>query len=125
LGTSCLRKSAITSALIEIQSSFYAHFKANKTLCPMTCYANIFSTVTFSSSSNLTFDLFLKMRYFNFSEKIFCAHVTIIQNICRYQVGTAVELGFVKNFTVKSHFTCIDEATLSNMFHLNSLHLLM
>jgi hypothetical protein len=30
LGTSCLTKSGITSALIEIQSSFYAHFKATK-----------------------------------------------------------------------------------------------
>jgi hypothetical protein len=34
-------------------------------------------------------------------------------------------LGFVKNFTVKSHFTCIDEATSNNMFLLNALHLLI
>jgi hypothetical protein len=34
-------------------------------------------------------------------------------------------LGFVKHFTVKSHFICIDEATSSNMFLLNSLHLLI
>jgi hypothetical protein len=36
-----------------------------------------------------------------------------------------VGLDFVKHFTVKSHFTCIDEATSSNMFLLNSLHLLI
>jgi hypothetical protein len=34
-------------------------------------------------------------------------------------------LGFVKHFTVKGHFTCTDEATSSNMFLLNSLHLLI
>jgi hypothetical protein len=34
-------------------------------------------------------------------------------------------LGFVKQFTVKGHFTCINEATSSNMFLLNSLHLLI
>jgi hypothetical protein len=33
--------------------------------------------------------------------------------------------GFVKQFTVKSHFTCIDEATSSNMFLTNSLFLLI
>jgi hypothetical protein len=32
--------------------------------------------------------------------------------------------GFVKHFTVKIHFTCIDEATSSNTFLLNSLHLI-
>jgi hypothetical protein len=31
-------------------------------------------------------------------------------NISRYQVGTAMGLVFVKYFTVKSHFTCIDDA---------------
>jgi hypothetical protein len=68
--TSCLRKSGIPSALIEIQSSFYAHFKANKMLFPMTYSTNIFSTVMFCRSSNLTFDLvFLKIRYFNFLKK--------------------------------------------------------
>jgi hypothetical protein len=41
-GTSCLRKSGVTSALIEIQGSFYAHFKANKMPFPMTYYTNIF-----------------------------------------------------------------------------------
>jgi hypothetical protein len=66
-GTSCLRKSGITSVIIEIQSSFYTHFRANKMPFPMTCYTNIFSTVIFSRSSNLTFDpVFLKMHYFNF-----------------------------------------------------------
>jgi hypothetical protein len=74
-----LKKSGITSALIEIQSSFYAHFKANKMPFPMTYYTNTFSTVMFSRSSNLTFDLeFLKMWYFNFLKKIYCVHVTII-----------------------------------------------
>jgi hypothetical protein len=69
LATSCLRKSGITSALIEIQSSFYAHFKANKMPFPVTYYTNIFSTVMYPRSSYLTFDLvFLKM-YFNFLEK--------------------------------------------------------
>jgi hypothetical protein len=34
-------------------------------------------------------------------------------------------LGFVKQFTVKSHFTCIDEATSSNMFLSNSLQLVI
>jgi hypothetical protein len=62
LATSCLRKSGITSALIEIQSSFYAHFKANKMPFPVSYYTSILSTVMFSRSSNLTFDLvFLKM----------------------------------------------------------------
>jgi hypothetical protein len=55
LGISCLRKSGIRSALIEIQSSFYANFKANKMPFPMTYYTNIFSTVIFSRSSNSTF----------------------------------------------------------------------
>jgi hypothetical protein len=41
------RKSGITSALIEIQSSHYAHFKANKMPFPVTYYTDIFSTVMF------------------------------------------------------------------------------
>jgi hypothetical protein len=95
LATSCLRKSGITSALIEIQHSFYAHFKENKMPFPMTYYTNIFSTVMFSRSSDMTFDLvFLKMQYFNFFEKIYCVYVTIIKNICKYQVGT----GFCEAF---------------------------
>jgi hypothetical protein len=69
-GTHCLRKSGIISALIHIQNSFYAHFKANKTPFPMIYYTNIFSTVMFSRSPNLIFDLgFVKMRYFNFFGK--------------------------------------------------------
>jgi hypothetical protein len=69
-GTSCLRKSGITSAQIEIQSSFYAHFKANEMPFLLTYCTNIFSTVMNPRSSNLTFDLvFLKMRYFNSFEK--------------------------------------------------------
>jgi hypothetical protein len=40
---------------------------------------NVFSTIMYPRSSNLTFDLvFLKMRYFNFFEKIYCVHVTVI-----------------------------------------------
>jgi hypothetical protein len=67
LATSCLIKSGVTSALIERESSFFAHFKANKIPFIMTYYTEIFSTVMFSRSSNLTVDLvFLKMRYFNF-----------------------------------------------------------
>jgi hypothetical protein len=77
--TSCLRKSGITSAWIEIQSSFYAYFKANEMLFPMTYCTNIFSTVMYPRTSDLTFDLvFLKMRYFNFFEKMYCVHVTIL-----------------------------------------------
>jgi hypothetical protein len=56
---------------------------------------------------------------------MYCVHVTIIWNICKYEVGTAMGLSFVKHFIVKSQFTCIDEATSSNMFLLNSLHLLI
>jgi hypothetical protein len=122
-GTSCLRKSGITSALIAIQSMFYAHFKANKMPFLMTCYTNIFSTVMFSRSSNLTFTfdlVFLRMRYFNVFNMLCTCNYYL-----KYQVGTAVGLGFVKHFTVKSHFTCIDEVTSSNMFLLNSLHLLI
>jgi hypothetical protein len=76
LTTSCLRKSGITSAQIEIQNSFYGHFKANKMPFQMTYYTNIFSTVMFSRTSNFIFDfVFLKMRYFNFCKKknILCA----------------------------------------------------
>lgn len=28
-----------------------------------------------------------------------------------YQVGAAMELGFVKHYTAKSHFTCVDKTT--------------
>jgi hypothetical protein len=118
-GTSCLGKSCITSARIEVQSSFYADFKTNEMPFPVTCCTNIFSTVMYPRSSNLTFDLvFLKIRYSNFF-LIYCVHVTIIQNICKYQVGAAMGLGYEK------HFTCTDEAISSNMFLLNSLHLLI
>jgi hypothetical protein len=76
-GTSCLRKSGITSTRIEEQILFYAHFKANEMPFPMTYYTNTFSTVMYPMSSNLTFDpVFLKMLYFNFL--IYCVHVTII-----------------------------------------------
>jgi hypothetical protein len=34
--------------------------------------------------------------------------------------GIAMGLGFVTHFTVKSHFTCIDEATSSKIYLLNS-----
>jgi hypothetical protein len=44
---------------------------------PVTYYTNIVSTVLYPSTSNLAFDrVFLKIRYFNFVEKI--VHVTII-----------------------------------------------
>jgi hypothetical protein len=36
-----------------------------------------------------------------------------------------MRLSSVKHFTVKSHFTCINEANTSDMFLLNSLHLLI
>jgi hypothetical protein len=66
-GTICIRKSGITFARLEIQSSFYAHFKANKMPFPMNYYANIFSTVMFLKSSYLTFDLvFIKNAVFYF-----------------------------------------------------------
>jgi hypothetical protein len=82
-------------------------------------YSYVFKVLRF------TFDLvFLKLRYFYFF-KIDCVHVTVIWNICKYQVRTAMGLGFLMQFTVKSHFTCIDEATSSNMSLLNSLHLLI
>jgi hypothetical protein len=35
-GTNCIRKSGMTSALIEAQSSFYAHFRANEMHFPVT-----------------------------------------------------------------------------------------
>jgi hypothetical protein len=50
--------------------------------------------------------------------------VFIIQNVCKYQTGSAMELGCVKKFTVKSHLTCTDGAASGNMFLLNCLHLL-
>jgi hypothetical protein len=42
-------------------------------------------------------------------------HINIIRDICKYQVGTAMWLGFVKHFTVKSQLTCTYEAILSNI----------
>jgi hypothetical protein len=83
VGKSCLRKSGITSARIQIQSSFYAHFKANEIPFPITCYTNTFSTVNYRRSSNLTFYLvFLKMRYFNFFEKnILCACIYYLKRL--------------------------------------------
>jgi hypothetical protein len=47
LGTSCLRKNGISSAIIETQGSFYAHFKANKMPFPMTYYTSILSKLCF------------------------------------------------------------------------------
>jgi hypothetical protein len=45
----------------------------------MTYYTNIFSTVMYPKSSNLTYDLvFLKMWYFKIFEKIYFVYVTII-----------------------------------------------
>lgn len=64
---SCLRRSGITSASVEVQSSFYAAFKAKEMPSPVTSYSNIFSIVMFPRSASLTF---LKMHYFNFGGKI-------------------------------------------------------
>jgi hypothetical protein len=75
LTTSFLRKSGITSTLIEIQSLFYSHFKANEMPFPMAYYTNMFSKVMYPRSSNLTFDLvFLKMRYFNLKKKLYACN---------------------------------------------------
>jgi hypothetical protein len=63
-----LEKSGITSGLIEIQSLFYAHFKANKIPFPVTCYTQhryVFKVL----KSDL---VFLKKGYFNFLN-ILCA----------------------------------------------------
>jgi hypothetical protein len=114
LATSCLRKSGITSALIELQSLFYANFKDNKMPFPMTYYTNIFSTVMFSRSSHLTFDLvFLKMRYFNFffpnilrACNYYLKHLQISSWGCN-------GIGFYEVFYCKESLHCIDEATSS------------
>jgi hypothetical protein len=90
---------------------------------PMTYYTNIYSTVMFSSSSNLAFDLvFLKMWYLDILS-ILCA-CNYYLKLLQISSWTAMGLGFVKHFIVKSHFTCSDEATSSSMFLLNSLYLL-
>lgn len=47
LGTSCLRKSGITSTLIERQSPLYANFKANKMPIPVTCYTSYSAQLCF------------------------------------------------------------------------------
>jgi hypothetical protein len=95
----------------------------------MTYYTNILSTVMYPKSSDLTFDLvFLKIRYFIlFFFNILCTcnyflkHLHVLSWDCNWFEACEV----VKQFTVKSHFTCIDEATSSNMVLLNSLHLLI
>jgi hypothetical protein len=72
LATSCLRKSGITSALTEIQSSLYARFKASRMPFPMTYYTNIFSRVMYQRSSNLTL-YFSKCSILIFFLNILCA----------------------------------------------------
>jgi hypothetical protein len=68
-------------------------------------------------SSDLTSDpVFTKMRYFSFFQKML---------LLQMSNWTAMGLAFVKQFTMKGHFICIDEANSSNMFLLNSLHLLI
>jgi hypothetical protein len=47
---------------------------------------------------------------------------SIIGNICKYQFGTAMELGFVKHFTLKYHFTYTDKEVLSNSVSFKSFH---
>jgi hypothetical protein len=47
---------------------------------------------------------------------MYSVHATVILNICKYEVATALGLGFVKQFIVKSHFACIDEATSAGFF---------
>jgi hypothetical protein len=77
LGKCCLRESGMTSALIETQSSFYAHFKANKMPFMMPYYSDIFSTILFLRSSNLTFSLvFPKILCFNLKKETYfvCSH---------------------------------------------------
>lgn len=61
---------------------------------------------------------------FNNNTRMLCAYNYSL-NICKYQVGPAMGLGFAKHFTVKSHFTCVDGATESNMFLLNPSNLLI
>jgi hypothetical protein len=89
LATSCLRKNSMTSALVEIRSSFYANFKANKMPFPLTYWTNIFSRVVFSRSSNLTFDLvFYKMQYSNFLEKnLLCACNYYLKHLANIKLG--------------------------------------
>jgi hypothetical protein len=84
---------------------------------PTTYYTNILGTVMCSRSSNLTSGTaFLKMGILIILKKKYCVHITINYNISKYPAGTEMGLGFVKQVTVKSHITCTDEATASNMF---------
>jgi hypothetical protein len=46
-GISCIRKRSISSVLIETQSSFYAHFKANKMTFPIILFTNILQNYVF------------------------------------------------------------------------------
>jgi hypothetical protein len=86
---------------------------------PVTYNTNVFITVMFSRSSNLNFDfVFLKMRYFKFFEKIYCVHVTTIQNICKYQVGLQWDW-FLWSILLR-RVTCIDEANSSVKSFYNS-----
>jgi hypothetical protein len=98
LATSCLRKSGITSALIEIQSSFYAHFKANKMPFIVIYYTNIFSTVMFSRSSNLTLTFyFSKCGVLIFLKKYIVCILLLFKTLANIKLGLQW-IGFCEAF---------------------------
>jgi hypothetical protein len=107
LEMSCHRRNGITSALIETQGLFYAHFKVNKITFLVTCHTNIFSTIMFSRSSDLTFNfVFLKMWYLIFWNEVLCACNCSLKHL---QISSLDCSG--AGFCEASDFTCIDEAT--------------
>jgi hypothetical protein len=116
LSTSCLRKSGVTLPLLR----YRIHFM----LISEPYYSNIFSTVMFSRSSDFTFDLvFLKMRYFNvflknvlYACNCYLKHLQISSWLCN-------GIGLCEAVHCEESLKFIDEATSSNMFLLNSLHL--
>jgi hypothetical protein len=61
-----LRKSGKTSALIETHSPLYAPMKDNTMPFPMTYYTIIFGIVTYSRSSNVTFEPELLKMWYSF-----------------------------------------------------------
>jgi hypothetical protein len=88
LGTSCLRKSGITSALIEVQSSFYANFKANKMPFPVNYHTIYSAQVYFQGLQILPLTLyFSKCGILIFLKNILCA--------CNYYLKTSgnIKLG--------------------------------
>jgi hypothetical protein len=80
-----------------------AHFKHNKMSIPGTNYTTIFSTAMFARSADLIFDLlFLKLYVFLFNIMFLYTCNCCLKNMpAGYQVGAAMELGFVKHFTAK------------------------